>query len=164
MLKYFAYGSNMSLSRLRERAASAQLLGSCILRAHDLRFHKVSRDRSAKCDAFYTENPEDYILGVLFEMRSSDKKYLDAAEGLGHGYDEKYVIVEDDDGNEITAITYYALVIDAAIKPYSWYKNHVLIGAKESSLPESYIQKIEAVECIEDPDRERDTEQRDIHR
>jgi hypothetical protein len=164
MLKYFAYGSNMSLSRLRERVPSAQRVGSCILRAHDLRFHKVSRDRSAKCDAFNTENPEDFILGSLFEMCSSDKKYLDAAEGLGHGYGEKYVIVEDDDGNVITAITYYALVIDAEVKPYSWYKNHVLIGAIESLLPGSYIQKIEAVESIEDPDRERDKEQRDIYR
>lgn len=164
MLKYFAYGSNMSLSRLRERAPSAQRIGTCILRAHDLRFHKVSRDRSAKCDAFYTDDPADYIVGVLFEMYPGEKTYLDIAEGLGHGYDEKRVIVEDDYGARISAMTYYALVIDATLKPYSWYKNHVLVGAKESSLPETYIHRIEAVECVEDPDLARDMAQRAIHR
>ena len=153
----------MSLSRLRERVPSAQRVGSCTLRAHDLRFHKASRDSSGKCDAFHTENPDDYIVGVLFEISACEKKYLDKAEGLGHAYEEKIVVVEDVSGSEVIAITYYALIIDESLKPYSWYKNHVLVGAKESSLPEPYIQKIDAVECVDDLDQEREEKQRAIH-
>jgi gamma-glutamylcyclotransferase len=51
---YFAYGSNMSLSRLRERVPSAEAVGCFSLNGHDLRFHKLSKDGSGKCDAFFT--------------------------------------------------------------------------------------------------------------
>ena len=39
-VKYFAYGSNMSLVRLRERVPSAERLGVFILAEYQLRFHK----------------------------------------------------------------------------------------------------------------------------
>lgn len=162
-IKYFAYGSNMSLSRLRERTPSAKRIGIYTLGAHTLRFHKVSRDKSAKCDAFHTQNPNDFIVGVLFEIETAEKKDLDKAEGLGLAYEEKIVVVVDDEGVEVSATTYYATEIDATLKPYSWYKNHVLIGAKEAALPEFYIQNIDAVECIEDPDQARAAQQRAIH-
>lgn len=163
-LKYFAYGSNMSLSRLLQRTPSARRIGTCTLRAHTLRFHKVSKDCSGKCDAFHTQNPDDYVIGALFEIDCCEKKDLDKAEGLGHAYEEKMIIVVDNFGMEVSATTYYATEIDATLKPYSWYKNHVLIGAKESALPEAYIQIIDAVECVEDPDPEREAEQRAIHK
>lgn len=162
-IKYFAYGSNMSLSRLRERAPGAKRMGTYILSAHTLRFHKVSRDNSGKCDAFHTKNPDDFVIGALFEIDLCEKKDLDTAEGLGHAYEEKMVVVVNASGEAVSASTYYATNIDDTLKPYSWYKNHVLIGAKESQLPQSYIQKIAAIECIEDPDQRREVEQRAIH-
>ncbi|MFB2707091.1 hypothetical protein [Marinobacter shengliensis] len=57
---------------------------------HALRFHKWSRkDKSAKCDALFTGNSEDVVIGALFEIPSSEKGPLDRAEGLGFGYEEK---------------------------------------------------------------------------
>ncbi len=162
-MRYFAYGSNMSLSRLRERVPSAQRIGVCTLREHALRFHKASRDLSAKCDAFYTQNPQDFIIGVLFKIDPLEKIHLDRAEGLGHAYQQKLVVVKAADGKAVTAMTYYALKIDPSLKPYSWYKNHVLIGARESVLPDSYIHQINAIECMDDPDAERDAMQRAIY-
>ena len=47
--------------------------------------------------------------------------------------------------------------------PYSWYKNHVLIGAIESSLPKEYIDRIRSVESLDDLDKNRDALQRAIH-
>ena len=163
-MRYFAYGSNMSLSCLRARVPSAQRIGSFTLIEHDLRFHKISKDGSGKCDAFYTGNPDNYVQGVLWEIDPGEKGALDRAEGLGYGYDEKNVKVLNGSGEGLDATTYYAIKIDNALKPYCWYKNHVLVGAQESSLPESYIQEIEAVECVEDPDEQRDAEQRAIHK
>ncbi|HEV7276549.1 MAG TPA: gamma-glutamylcyclotransferase family protein [Devosiaceae bacterium] len=53
-----------------------------------LRFHKIGRkDRSAKCDAFHTGRADDVIIGILYEMPDAEKPDLDAAEGLGYGYD-----------------------------------------------------------------------------
>ena len=153
----------MSLARLQGRAPSARRIGTYTLWSHALRFHKASEDSSGKCDAYYTDNPQDFVLGALFEISAADKAPLDEAEGLGHGYDEKIVILSDTSGPEIEAITYYATAIDNSLKPYSWYKHHVLVGARESALPELYISIIEATESIEDPDHRRANIQRAIH-
>ncbi|WDF99860.1 gamma-glutamylcyclotransferase [Pectobacterium carotovorum subsp. carotovorum] len=164
---YFAYGSNMSIFRLKARVPSADPLGCYSLKEHDLRFHKLSRkDHSGKGDAYFTANASDVIYGVLFKINPAEKSRLDAFEGLGKGYEEKTVDVIDQNGSVIKAITYVASNsgIDTTLKPYSWYMNHVLIGAKEASLPVEYIEnKISSVEAIEDPDRERDTSERAIY-
>lgn len=133
---YFAYGSNMSTSRLRERVPSAEALGCYALDEHDLRFHKSSKDGSGKCDAYFTSDPKDVIYGVLFKINPAEKSALDRVEGLGHGYDVKEITVTAHDGTRVTATTYVATQIDMKLKPYSWYVNHVLVGAKEAVLPE----------------------------
>jgi hypothetical protein len=100
-MQYFAYGSNMSLRRLRTRVPSAVKLGNATLFGHQLKFHKRSQDGSAKCDA-------------------------------------------------MTAL------LDPALQPYHWYKEHVLRGAVENHLAAAYIQAIEEISSIVDPDRKRD--------
>ncbi|EKB83979.1 TPA: gamma-glutamylcyclotransferase [Klebsiella pneumoniae] len=161
---YFAYGSNMSTSRLQERVPSAEALGCFALGGHDLRFHKSSKDGSGKCDAYLTKNTFDIIYGVLFKIDPKEKPALDKAEGLGYGYNQKEITVTDSDGSLVTAITYVATKIDNNLKPYSWYVNHVLVGAREALLPAKYIEeKIASIETIEDSDKERDMKQRAIH-
>ena len=163
-MHYFAYGSNMSLSRLKKRVPSANPLGCHRLNKHDLRFHKTSKDGSGKCDAYFTSNPDDVVYGALFEIDPVEKTVLDKAEGLGHGYDQKEVIVIADDGSLIKAVTYIASNIDDTLKPYSWYVNHVLVGAYETSLPAEYIEnKINNIETIEDYNEERNAKERSIH-
>lgn len=154
----------MSLSRLRERVPSAETLGCSMLRNHDLRFHKSSKDGSGKCDAFFTSDSETVMYGVLFEINPAEKSTLDKAEGLGYGYEEKEVTVSARDGTSVTATTYIATKIDENLKPYSWYVYHVLVGAKEASLPQDYIdEKINSVEAVEDSNKEREAKQRAIH-
>ncbi|HCT3489993.1 gamma-glutamylcyclotransferase [Klebsiella variicola] len=161
---YFAYGSNMSTSRLRERVPSAEALGCFALGGHDLRFHKPSKDGSGKCDAYLTKNAVNIIYGVLFKIDPKEKPALDKAEGLGYGYNQKEITVTASDGSLVTAVTYVATKIDNNQKPYSWYVNHVLVGAREASLPPQYIEeKIASIESIEDSNRERDMKQRAIH-
>jgi len=161
-MKYFAYGSNMSLNRIRQRVPSARVLGTFSLADHELRFHKHGRDDSGKCDAFYTGNSSHVVRGVLYEIDASEKAVLDQAEGLGNGYDEKDVNLFDVAGNVAQAVSYYATNINSSLLPFTWYKDHVLIGAREAILPEEYITRIAGIESIVDPDREREMEQRAI--
>lgn len=162
---YFAYGSNMSLARLRERVPSALALGCGVLKKHDLRFHKSSTDGSAKCDAFSTDNQQDIIYGALFNISPAEKPSLDRAEGLGYGYTEKEVTVMLANSEVVRAITYIAIKIDQSLQPYSWYVQHVLIGAQETSLPKEYIKvKIKAVETVDDQNKYRDAKERALHR
>ncbi|WOH36377.1 gamma-glutamylcyclotransferase family protein [Thalassotalea fonticola] len=162
-MKYFAYGSNMSLNRLQERVPSARKLEIVTLKNHQLRFHMSSIDGSGKCDSFQTNNHEDIVIGALFEINKNEKWVLDRAESLGFGYEEKLVFVENSSGESFEALTYYAIKIDASLKPYSWYLNHVIIGAKETEVPIDYLAVIESIECIEDPDKNRDAKQRAIY-
>jgi len=61
-------------------------------------------------------------------------------------------------------MTYVATGIAEDLQPYSWYVNHVLIGANETPLPGSYIQnKILSVASVDDKNKARDAEQRAIY-
>lgn len=154
----------MSIARLRERVPSAVALGCYTLKEHDLRFHKSGSDGSAKCDAFHTGDRDDVVFGALFEIKASEKPALDKAEGLGYGYDQKDVTVLTVNGSSLESLTYIATKTDESLKPYSWYVNHVLVGAHETSIPENYIQsKISSVESIQDTNKERDAKQRAMH-
>ncbi len=152
----FAYGSNMSTARLRARTPSARVVAVAVLAEYRLAFHKRSRvDGSAKCDAAYTGRHEDRVIGVVFEIPNHEKPLLDAVEGLGAGYEQRQVSVTLADGQERHAQIYYATDVDESLKPYDWYREHVLIGAREHGLPADYIASIELVESAPDPDRER---------
>lgn len=155
----------MSLPRLKERVPSAERIGMFTLFEHSLRFHKWSEnDGSAKCDALFTGNPDDYIIGALFEIPGHEKGALDQAEGLGFGYQEKRVTVTNAEGHSLEAFTYYATNTDPSLLPYSWYLDHVIYGAREIGVPADYLDAVSATKSREDPDRERDARERAIYR
>ncbi|WP_444944106.1 gamma-glutamylcyclotransferase family protein [Microbulbifer sp. ZKSA006] len=162
-MRYFAYGSNMSLPRLKKRVPSAVRIGMFTLAEHSLRFHKVSKDGSGKCDALFTQDSKDCVIGALFEISDKEKGALDKVEGLGYGYKEKRVRVTDVKGNSLEAVTYYAANTDPSLQPYSWYLYHVIYGAKETGIPTDYLNRLETIKGKEDPDRERDARERAIY-
>lgn len=154
----------MSLPRLKERVPSAERVGMFTLGEHSLRFHKVSKkDGSGKCDALFTGNSVDYVIGALFEISDNEKVALDKAEGLGFGYQEKRVTVSDAQGNSLEAVSYYATNTDPSLLPYSWYLQHVINGAKETGVPAGYLDVLLAIKSQEDPDRERDARERAVY-
>ena len=153
-LIYFAYGSNMSTRRLRARTPSARVISTARLHQHSLVFHKESLDGSSKCHIEYTQNPDDIVHGVVYQLQLAEKPGLDKVEGLGKGYEEKQVTVIMPSGDEVIACTYYATHINRSLKPYHWYKEHVLRGACEHGLPGHYIENIESVISTADPDQD----------
>ncbi len=162
-MKYFAYGSNMSFARIRARVPVIRQLGVYRLSEHILKFHMLSDDGSGKCDAFFTGKKEDYMLGIVYELDEVSKEALDKIEGLGGSSLEKDVELMSLSGEPLSARTYYAHQIDRRLKPYFWYRYHVLTGARESQMPEDYIHQLERVQCISDPDRQREQEQHSVY-
>jgi hypothetical protein len=159
---YFAYGSNMSTVRLRERVPSCKPIGVAKLPGYELRFHKRGRDKSGKCNAFASGN-DNGVVGVLFSFDPAERATLDQHEGLGRGYERAMVTVINDQGRRRKVLTYLATpdYIDDGLKPFSWYKDFVLSGGMEHGLPPEYIAKyIQPVEAIEDPNKARDKKQR----
>lgn len=151
---YFSFGSNMSSKRLFQRI-NAIRIGVAVLSNHKLCFHKYGEsDNSGKCDILLTDNKKDFVIGVVYKIDESHKKTLDKIEGLGCGYDIKIVPVVLNGTNQ-DVFTYFATDIDPSVKPYHWYKQHVLEGARENDFPEDYIASIENVQSVKDKNRER---------
>lgn len=160
---YFAYGSNLALRRLRssKRAPSAESVAVGWMDGYRLVFDKVSKDKSGKCDCEQTGDPSDRVFGVVFRIAQADQAALDTAEGLGGGYEKRTVQVVTAAGT-LSAATYIATRKDPSIKPYEWYKEHVLRGAREHGLPTAYVCAIDAIEAMPDPDSERASRERRI--
>jgi gamma-glutamylcyclotransferase (GGCT)/AIG2-like uncharacterized protein YtfP len=150
----FAYGSNMPTARIRARCPSAVAMGVAELRGYQLRWHKASKDKSGKADIVESDVDDASVYGVLYEISPEEKPALDAAEGLGNGYEEVRIVVVHN-GEEATVTAYQATKTDPNLKPYTWYKALAAFGAREHMLPAAYIAQIEAVTAVEDPDRKR---------
>ena len=145
----------MSTPRIMARVPSARAVAVARLQKYRLRFHKKGQDSSGKGDVECTNDEKDAVYGVVFEIAASEKIELDRYEGLKNGYEEKCVSISTPDGKEIIAVTYYATNIDPELKPFEWYKEHVVRGAREHGLPADYINIILAVEVMADPDKSR---------
>ena len=125
-----------------------------VLRGHALAFHKVGyRDGSGKCDIVASENRTVY--GALFMLAEAELPALDVHEGVGEGYERRATRILNERGHPIDAWTYVATRTDPSLRPYTWYKRHVLEGAREARLPLAYLHMIELTAAIEDPDAER---------
>jgi gamma-glutamylcyclotransferase (GGCT)/AIG2-like uncharacterized protein YtfP len=80
------------------------------------------------------------VWGALYEITERDRLTLDAFEGYPRSYEHKEVEVRDRDGNVYRAMT-YVRTGRALGKPHPDYERIVIDGAKESGLPEDYVDK-----------------------
>jgi len=156
ILKYFAYGSNLHPLRLGKRAPSGRALGVAHLEGYALRFHKRGKDGSAKCGIELTSDRNARVVGVVYEIATDDKARLDRAEGVGVGYHSVELAVRSEREHH-RVHTYIADPgqVDDTLLPFSWYKAYVLHGARFHGLPPAYIEAIERIAAMEDPERER---------
>lgn len=84
-------------------------------------------------DIMNTGRLEDKVYGVLFKVQSDDLGKLDKFEGRGYGYERASVKVTSESGETFSAETYVATDVNADIRPYLWYKEHVLRGQKHQT-------------------------------
>ena len=143
----------MPRARVEERVGRCARLGAASLAGWRLAFHKRGADGSGKCAASFTGNPGDRLWGVLDRLTDDQMGELDRYE---QAYDRRTVEVNFDEGT-VRAVLYVARAsrIDPKLRPYHWYKELVLAGARELGLPRGYVGAIEAVSSFPDPCRER---------
>ena len=154
--KYFAYGSNLFSARLRARVPSALVRSTGYLEGYTVRYNKRSVDGSGKCNVVRTDE-NDRVYGVVYDFLVDEQAALDKHEGLGRGYHTEEIRVVTDNG-ETGAYTYVAdeSAVDNSLRPYSWYKEFVVKGARQHPLPDEYIAQLESVDADADPDAERE--------
>ena len=154
LVRVFSYGSNLSPRRIGRRIATARLVATGFACGYDLRFHKAGTDGSGKADAYRTGNDDERVWGAVYEMTADERARLDRFEG---GYSLAPVEVVVQGASSLAAVVYVADRdrIDASVRPYVWYKRYVVDGAREHGFPAAYVASLEAVEALDDPDRDR---------
>ncbi|KZN68579.1 gamma-glutamylcyclotransferase family protein [Pseudoalteromonas luteoviolacea] len=159
---YFAYGSNLSSKRLFKRLPHAQCLGVAELKGHELTFNMLSKDGSAKCDITRTEAEFSRVLGVIYTLSSEELSTLDLIEGTRYNRVSKLVRLVN--GEVLEAHCYIANTFHTDRLPFSWYKQHVLNGAREHCFPSSYIDTINHQTSMQDPDVKREQLELEIYK
>ena len=147
IMKIFCYGSNMSSERITQRCSSSRFEAIAKVSGWKLLFNKKSKDGSGKANLVWTGGSSE-VWGVIFDISEDEKPILDKFEGLGWGYDELKLLVISDLGEEIECVCYIALdekYLDNGLKPYDWYKEWCLVGAREHNIPFEYIMTLERV-------------------
>lgn len=153
---YFAYGSNMSSVRLKNRVPSSIPIGKRLLTGYRLETNKKSKDGSSKCNLVIDEKSK--VWGVLFSLLEIELPALHRAEGLGYGYEEKHIHMKHND-NTVHVFFYVAQEshICQNIMPYEWYMQYVQLGALEHLLPDKYTEKLMNWRTQKDQNSERRT-------
>jgi len=147
---YAAYGSNLHPIRLTQRITSAALVATAFLPKWSLRFHKRSKDDSGKCNIV---RGSDGVRVAIFDVSIEDKRTLDQIEGVGFGYAEALLQVPGI--GECHTYVAEEGYVDEALRPYDWYRELVLGGARFHGFPQDYLKAIESIGAWPDPDAHR---------
>ena len=153
---YFAYGSNLCVHRLEHRAPGVVTLGAASLEGFRLRWHKRGADGSGKCSILRSFARSATVHGALFLIPRASMLRLDQVEGVGVGYEKVTVRVRAASGT-VGARTYIASAthVDDSLRPYAWYRDLVVSGARALSLPARYVEELRRIETWKDEDRTR---------
>lgn len=154
MIHYLAYGSNLHPLRLMERIPSAKLIGAVELTGRRLTFHKKSNDGSGKCNIPCSRTDSAY--GAVYELDPGHRQALHRIEGRGAGYSDEPIDVLHG-GRRYSCFTYLAQRshVVPGLKPYHWYKELVVLGARYLEFPDPYVTAIESIESVADANAER---------
>lgn len=149
---HLAYGSNLLIERIRlpERCPGARPVGTARLDGWRLSFEKRGQDGSGK--ATVIRDASTFMHGVLYELPDEQRLRLDEVEGPGYRAHEVEVTV----GRSVKAAwLYLGIDLAPAIRPFRWYRDLVLAGARQHGLPPQYAASIEAVATQQDSNQER---------
>ncbi|MBU2583248.1 MAG: gamma-glutamylcyclotransferase [Alphaproteobacteria bacterium] len=152
---YFAYGSNMLAERLQRRCRSAVVHGVAVADDYALAFSKIGQDDSGKATLVAAAGVRTH--GVVFRISIDDLALLDRFEGRGRGYerwDDFSVRCASDGGKLCKAATYIASTpyLDDKLRPFDWYLDLVIHGARQHGLPPAHIEAITRTQAVIDPD------------
>lgn len=145
LVRYFAYGSNMSAAVISDACPTHRVLGSARLRGYRLAFtRKSSRWNSGVADIVAA--PETTVWGVLYEIDETDLAGLDRKEGYGSAYTRIPCDVSLRGRIHHRAITYTVISKEPSeIPPSSEYLDTLMKGAEDRELPENYVAFLESL-------------------
>lgn len=155
---YFAYGSNLLLSRMKFRVPSARQVCIAELKGERLVFNLLVGG-SGKCDIVETRMPDDIVWGVIYSLRGRHLGRLDRAEGNGGIYLRELKTIKGIYDKDYTCWVYRGVNQSRwhrnSLLPFDWYLHHVVEGAWDSGLPLDYIEELRQTPAMQDLDAAR---------
>jgi len=133
---YFAYGSNLSSTRLRERLGAVDIVGVALLPDYRHCFDKHGADGTAKGNVVAAVGAR--VLGVVYEVDLDQLSRLAVIEG---GYRQMDVRVSVSDA-AVVAVSFEALVRVHDLEPTADYLEHYRRGFVEHDFPEDYRREL----------------------
>jgi gamma-glutamylcyclotransferase (GGCT)/AIG2-like uncharacterized protein YtfP len=153
---YFAYGSNLDPTQMKERCPDSSVVGLASLANYRPGFPRYSNRWGGGTASIQLAHGQT-MWGVLYELSDADLEKLDRVEGFvaegdqHNAHDREHVTVElvrPDDGSiprKVRAWTYVARPARPA-PPSRRYLARLLAGARHHRLPEEYVVWLESIE------------------
>ena len=134
--RYFAYGSNMSPTQMRQRCPSATRLGIGTAYGWKRNFAVAAPHMGAEAAAAGIEQSEsesDYIEGVVYNLTAEEKRTIDKIEAGGY---RSTTIEFKLNGQHVSGFTHVPVTLVAApdLKPTDSYIELILEGAETNGL------------------------------
>lgn len=142
--RYFAYGSNLALARMRSRVPGVTTEGVGCLRGYRLAWDKRGADGSGKTNL--RRDPRACVWGVVYRLDPQRWPDLDAHEP---GYARREVEVRI--GDALVVAQTYVSARRTTAAPFAWYKACVVEGARQHGLPDEWVRALEAAPVQPDP-------------
>lgn len=135
---YFAYGSNLSTSQMKQRCPGSKLLHKAYLRNYKLVFNRYSSTwQGAVADVIKCE--EKHVWGLIYEMTSKDLKLLDDFEGYPNCYNRKLTTVYNQHQQSIANVwVYYIIHKCKKAAPAKRYLDIIKTAAHDFNFPKYY--------------------------
>ncbi|XP_063242880.1 gamma-glutamylcyclotransferase-like isoform X3 [Bacillus rossius redtenbacheri] len=154
---YFAYGSNLLAQRLHINNPSAVRVAAAKLENYRLDFGTVPSRSWGGTPATIVPDDSEHCWGAVWEIDLADLPSLDRQEGVGEGlYFPRNVTVTSLDGERYLCRTYQLTETPPALgrnqtrplesRPSYIYWQVIIQGARESGLPQEYIQKLNNIQ------------------
>jgi gamma-glutamylcyclotransferase (GGCT)/AIG2-like uncharacterized protein YtfP len=156
---YFAYGSNLDFTQMRQRCPSVQFVAVAKLPKHRLDFTRKSTTRDCGV-ADVVPDETTNVWGVVYDIAETDFGKLDSSEGFRPGrplnanaYNREQCHVSRDgsENQPLVVWIYVANRQDNPPLPNAAYKKLIVEGAKHWHLPADYIAQLERIEVADIP-------------
>ena len=132
---YVAYGSNLNLYQMKFRCPTAKLIGTGIVKDHELQF----KGRSDCAFATIAPSEGNAVPVAVWELKESDEKSLDRYEGFPSHYFKQEIPVEMKNSTTINGMVYIMNLRQNFGVPSDTYVHTVSEGCRSCRLDMSVL-------------------------
>lgn len=130
---YVAYGSNMNIGQMEHRCPQSKVIGNGKMNGWKLIFN-------IHADIIQTNNKEDEVPVVIWDIHDEDWRMLDIYEGFPSYYTKEIVEVITDNGEKVHAIVYIMTEERKGIcLPFKTYYDTVKQGYMDNGIDLEYL-------------------------